>query len=240
MKRILIRLLALSVVSCTSAHQPTTYDSTSGGSSYAADPNNFKVSLVDAPNAELKAVIVDVDHAELRVSRAGRDGRLIVAEGLGPIDLLKLQEGLAVTLGELALPTDTSISQIRLVLKADGHYATKADGSDCELKTPSAQRTGIKLLLRDSIIIEKGFSYSLVADFDAMKSVVVRGNGECLLKPVIKLKSASRISRSEDGGVEEPVGTPDDASQDADDTGFETEHGGNGNPEPPIVDPSTL
>lgn len=192
-----------------------------------------KFNLTDAPNEALKSVIVDVDHLEVLVSGASKAGRLILAKGLGPVDLLKLQNGVILPLQEVVAPEGIQIQQIRLILKQDGHYAVKSDDSLCTLQTPSAQRTGVKIILTNKISFEAGHEYNVLVDFDALKSVVIKGNGDCLLKPVLKLKSvtkaviveqpddASDAGDSDDGSGEEDSGeelvtVPDENDQEGD------------------------
>lgn len=43
-------------------------------------PYNFRLSLTDAPNDDLTAVMVRIKHAELRISGGGREARVLVAE----------------------------------------------------------------------------------------------------------------------------------------------------------------
>ncbi len=195
------KFLMIAAAAGFTACAPATSSQTSDGASrYAANPQNFRLSLTDAPNEQLKSVFVNVKYAEMRVSGKGKEARLRVAEGLGPVDLLTLQNGVTLPMADLDLPEDVVISQIRLVLETDGNYLIKEDGSRCDMKTPSAQKTGVKFLIKDGVKIEEGYSYSIVADFDAKKSVVLQGNGGCLLKPVLKLKSASRVVMPPDDG----------------------------------------
>ncbi|WP_413613424.1 DUF4382 domain-containing protein [Bdellovibrio sp. HCB-110] len=161
--------------------------------------------LTDAPNKELKSVIVNIDHMEVVVAGRGKAGRLMLAKDLGPVDLLKLQNGVTLPLQDVVAPAGIQIQQIRLVLKEEGHYAVKGDDSVCDLKTPSAQKTGVKIILTNKVEFEAGHQYSIVVDFDALKSVVIQGNGGCLLKPVLKLKSAYKSPiENPDSGSENP------------------------------------
>jgi hypothetical protein len=161
---------------------------------FAPHPQNFRLSLTDAPNDDLKSVFVMVKHAEILMRARGKEGRVQVARGLGSIDLLTLQNGLTLPMADLTLPYDVEVYQIRLVLENSGHHTIHRNGARCDLRTPSQERSGIKLLIKNGVAIERGFSYSIVADFDAKKSVVSLGQGDCLLKPVLKLYSATRIS----------------------------------------------
>lgn len=156
--------------------------------------------LTDAPNKQLNSVVVDVDHMEVLLAGEGKAGRLIVAKDLGPVDLLKLQNGVTLPLQDVVVPHGLRIQQIRLVLKSEGHYAVKSDSSLCELKTPSAEKTGVKIILTHKVQFEAGHVYDVLLDFDALSSVVVQGNGRCLLKPVLKLKSVTKTRMGEETG----------------------------------------
>ncbi len=196
-------------------------------SSYAHQPYNFRLSLTDAPNDNLTAVMVRVKYAELRVAGAGKEARIRAAENLGPINLLDLQNGVTLPMADLQFPAGIQVTQIRLVLEETGNYIVRTDESRCDLQTPSAQRTGVKILIHQGLAIDQGYNYSVVVDFDAKKSIVQQGNGGCLLKPVLKLKSASRVGNETPGGdttpppVEEEVVPEDGSSQDDTGDGFD-------------------
>jgi hypothetical protein len=151
------------------------------------------LSLTDAPNRQLTSVVVNVDYFEVLLSKGGKNARVTLNKGLGPIDLLKLQNGVTLPLSNVEIPQDVQIQQIRLILKPEGHFAVKSDQSICQLKTPSAQKTGLKIILTNQFSFESGAIYKVLIDFDALKSVVVQGNGKCLLKPVIKIKNAIKV-----------------------------------------------
>lgn len=193
-RRLVIMAATLGLVSCTQSGTPSGGVSAGSPQSlYAGKPHNFRLSLTDAPNEEIRSVFVNVKHAELRVAGKGKEARVIVAENLGMVDLLTLQNGVTLPMADINLPESLTVTQIRLVLDSENNHLIKADGSRCDLKTPSQQKTGIKFLIHGGVLIEEGYSYSIVADFDAKKSVVLQGNGGCLLKPVLKLKSASKV-----------------------------------------------
>ncbi len=174
-------------------------DQASSSQSYSpTTQSKVSFALTDAPNKELKSVVVDIDHMEVLVAGAGKAGRLILAKGLGAVDLLQLQNGVTLPLQDIVAPAGLQIQQIRLILKEEGHFAVKTNDSVCELKTPSAQKTGVKIILTNKIQFEAGHQYNIIVDFDALKSVVVQGNGGCLLKPVLKLKSAMKIPVPDD------------------------------------------
>jgi len=181
-------MAALNVVACGNSQMGK-----STGPSLLSNKANVYLELTDAPNDNIKSVYVNVDHAELRVDKGDRSARVIVGQNMGVVDLLTLRNGVTMPVDSLSIPVGTEVTQIRLVLKSEGNYIVKDDGSTCELRTPSAQKTGIKLLIHQGLPIEGGYTYRIVADFEADKSVVLLGNGGCLLKPVVKLKSVTRI-----------------------------------------------
>lgn len=193
----------ISVILIFSLMTACSQTSTKSSGTSSLDPQTqalVSFKLTDAPNKSLKSVYVNIDHMEVVVAGNGKSGRLILAEGLGVVDLLTLQNGVTMNLHDIVAPQGIRIQQIRLILKGDGHYAVKSDDSICELKTPSAEKSGVKIILTNKVEFEAGHEYSIVVDFDALNSVVVQGNGDCLLKPVLKLKSAFKkpLSESDD------------------------------------------
>jgi hypothetical protein len=99
----------------------------------------------------------------------------------GVYDLIKLTNGADTLLALGELPAGT-ISQIRLLL-GDGN-SLMVGGQIHDLKTPSAQQSGLKLNLHSTLT--EGVTYKVLLDFDVARSIVERGNGEYNLKPVIK------------------------------------------------------
>ncbi len=171
-----------------------------GGSSAALGSNQLlasndpvlKIHLIDAPNHNLKSVFVNVDHMELFLAKGGVEKRLIIGQGLGPVDLLQLQNGVMLPLADFQMPEGIEVREVRLVLNNDGNYAVRQDDSICEMQTPSGQQSGVKIKLGTAFTVEQGYEYSLVVDFDAKKSIVIKGNGGCLLKPVIRIPAVTR------------------------------------------------
>lgn len=200
---------ALTTVLVFAACGPTISGSHSSSSSlFATSGKNFRVSLTDAPNDQLSSVIVNIKSAQLRVSKGGREAWINLSQNLGPVDLLTLQNGVTLPLADLILAHDIEVSQFRLVLENEGNYIIKSDGSRCDLKTPSAEKTGIKFIVNQPVKVESGFNYALVADFDSHKSIVLTGNGGCLLKPVLKLKSLDRLEIPTPEATPAPEATP--------------------------------
>jgi hypothetical protein len=103
-------------------------------------------------------------------------------EGSRYVNLMDLTGENSQFLGSEIFP-EGEIDQLRLVL-GDDNYVVK-DGKRLALKTPSAQQSGLKIKLNESI--EGGKSYEIVIDFDVKKSIVLAGNsGNINLKPVLR------------------------------------------------------
>lgn len=75
------------------------------------------------------------------------------------------------------------LSQVRLILGDNNTVLTSTGQYD--MKTPSAQQSGLKLNVHTSIT--QGIAYEYVIDFDAARSIVRTGNGGFILKPVLKV-----------------------------------------------------
>src|SRR5690606_4950968 len=141
------------------------------------------VRMVDAPGDYEK---VNVDIQDVRINRS--DDTEIAWESLsdvqtGGYDLLELKAGTSVVLAENDLDTK-ELEQIRLVLGENNNLVI--DVQEVPVTTPREQQSGLKIDLDDTVL-EPGFTYEIVLDFDADKSIVKAGeSSEYILKPVIK------------------------------------------------------
>jgi hypothetical protein len=161
----------------------------------APDPSSgtLRVALTDAPACGFDQVVVTVEKVRVHQSSgAGENDAGWHDMAVNPpqrIDLLSLQNGLLVDLGQTSLPAG-QYTQMRLVLSSNGSgnpaNFVMPNGSGMMpvgMDTPSAQQSGIKLI--HGFTIEAGKTTGLVLDFDACRSIVQRGNGSYGLKPVI-------------------------------------------------------
>lgn len=202
---------------------------------------NFKLHLVDAPKEILTNVMVKIKTAELLLEKGGKRVRVPMESGSGLVDLLNLQNGLSLNMGELGIQDGVRVEMMRLILEDEGHYAVKKGGAICELKTPSANKSGLKVKLSDGILIQKNSKYSLVIDFDVKKSVVVLGNGGCLLKPVLLARSLSKVEDEVTTDISDTVVPPEspvDNSGSVTDTGSTDSTGSTGSTDTSTADGS--
>lgn len=138
----------------------------------------FSVKLVDAPG-DYEKVLVDVQAIEVKLEEETFE--LPVAEP-GVYDLLELTGGVSAMLVETVLPAG-KLHQIRLVLGENNSVVSGGDTLD--LKTPSAQQSGLKLNVNQEM--QPGLLYEFILDFNVDKSIVDSGDGQGLiLKPVIR------------------------------------------------------
>jgi len=141
------------------------------------DKAHITVKMTDAP-ANYDAVMVDVVGVEIIGSN---DDAVSLNATAGVYNLLDLSNGISTPIASGDLEPGT-ISQIRLILGPNNKVVV--DGVDFPLSTPSAMQSGLKLQVHQTL--EPGASYIMLLDFDASQSVVLKGNGEYQLKPVIR------------------------------------------------------
>lgn len=135
------------------------------------------IRLTDGP-AHYDAIWLDIREVVI-ITDKGQTSFELIRPGL--YNLLTLKNGVDELLISAPVPVGT-ISQIRLIL--GNNNSIIVDGNTYPLNTPSAQESGLKLNLHETLV--PGRSYVFWLDFDAGKSIVQTGNGQYKLKPVIR------------------------------------------------------
>jgi len=142
------------------------------------------VRLTDAPG-DYDAVYVDVQ--DVLVKYSGEEAEVSIGEiEAGVYDLLELTGGVTVLLADNDVPSGR-INQIRLVLGDNNTIVV--DGQTHDLQTPSAQQSGLKINVNQ--VVEANLQYEFILDFNVHESIVVQGNGNYLLTPVIRASLAN-------------------------------------------------
>jgi hypothetical protein len=159
------------------------------------EKSHLTVRMTDAPG-DFDAVMVDVVGVEVICDQ----GTILLNTEAGIYNLLDYSNGLNALIATGDLDAGT-VSQIRLILGSNN--TVMVDSIVYPLSTPSAMQSGLKLMVHQTF--EPGVAYSIMLDFDANQSVILKGNGEYQLKPVIRTIDAA-ISGSIKGSVT-PVGT---------------------------------
>lgn len=147
------------------------------------------VKLTDAPG-DYDEVWIQVKDVMINTSVEGGDEE--GWESIGDVetkmyDLLTLTGGVTELLADAEIPAGF-LSQIRLVL-GDNNYVV-IDGQERVLKTPSAEQSGLKLLVNQDLVANAEYTY--IMDFDVDKSIVPTATGNFNLKPVIRLSVEER------------------------------------------------
>ncbi len=161
---------AIIIFSCSDSTSPET------------GQGQIKITMVDAP-AGFDQVNVVVTRVE--VHKSGSDsssGWLVINNNIATYDLITLRNGASVILGNHSLDAG-HYTQIRLIIGTGSNVVV--NGVPYPLEIPSGQQTGVKL--NHSFDIQSGLLYELLLDFDAERSIVVTGNGQYKLKPVIRV-----------------------------------------------------
>ena len=130
------------------------------------------------------------------------------------LNLLDLRDGVDTLLVErFSIPADGSYDRLRIFVGDDAMVLFK-DGSEYDLKLPSAQQSGIKVALPAYDLSEAGEDdvIDVLVDFNLEESFVTRGtpgsdnfNG-FIFKPVLQLESFEILAPAEDAASDESEG----------------------------------
>jgi hypothetical protein len=115
-----------------------------------------QISLTDAPG-DYQEVNVDIQGVEVHVGEDENSGWKSLAVDKGVYNLLELTNGLDTLLGEIEIPAG-KISQVRLILGDEN--TIKVNGEVFDLGTPSAQQSGLKLQVHQTLA--EGITYKIL------------------------------------------------------------------------------
>lgn len=132
----------------------------------------IRFHLTDAPG-QYEAVYIDIQQIEVQVEGSGTVTLDPARKGV--YDLLKFSNGMDTLLVEAGIPAG-KVSQIRLILGTNNSVVV--DGEVHSLNTPSAQTSGLKLNLKETLVA--GAAYDFWLDFDAGRSIVATGSGSTI------------------------------------------------------------
>jgi hypothetical protein len=153
----------------------------------------LQVWLTDA-SGDYEQVNIDIQGVEVHRSETDNgQGWIALDVNKGVYDLLKLTNGLDTLLGDVEIPAG-QISQIRLKLGNDNTLKLKDNETVYDLGTPSGEQSGLKLQVHETL--KEGITYKILLDFDVARSIVLTGNGDYKVKPVIRT-----ITKAQDGAI---------------------------------------
>jgi hypothetical protein len=147
--------------------------------------SQISVKLMDNPG-DYDNVFVEVIDVKVKVNDANDDESGWISLGAintGIYDLLELTGGINVLLVDnFDIPSGT-LNQIRLIL--GDNNSVVIDGVTHPLNTPSAQQSGLKIKVNETLA--PNIHYTFLLDFDVDQSIVIAGNsGNINLKPVLR------------------------------------------------------
>jgi hypothetical protein len=171
------------------------------GCSLDSDPamGGFQVKLHDAP-ADYEEVNIFIERVDVN-NTSGDQGWQTISEPNESYNLLELTNGVFEVIADTELEVGT-YPQIRLVVSRDQNTVV-VDGETHGLFVPSGAETGVKLNVNAEI--REGIVYTLLLDFDALRSVVKTGQAPTpgyILQPVIRATNEAITGNI--GGVVEP------------------------------------
>jgi hypothetical protein len=175
-----------------------------------AGTGTLQMKLVDTPvvgkATETDAITVTIDRVEIhRAAAVGEDedddsGWITVVDATKPLaerryDLLSLVGGVEAILGEIPLEPG-HYTQIRVFVTDP---TITIDGVEHDVRIPSAEQTGIKLI--HGFDISAGETTVLTLVFDADESVHQTGSGTWMMRPTIRVLQTSASTGSISGTV---------------------------------------
>ena len=150
------------------------------------DFGTLRLYLVDAPG-DYQAVNIVVTGVEAHFAGADSvSGWYTVAADTDTIDLLQYTDGNIFALADSTLPAG-QYTQFRLLLGEGGNVVV--DGETFPLIVPSGMQTGVKIG-HDFTLGSDGI-FEVTLDFDADQSVHRTGQGQYMLRPVIRVIASS-------------------------------------------------
>lgn len=170
----LIAFICLSLVGCNSNDD-------------SEQTSRLSFRMTDAPG-DYDAVYIDVQDVLIKSGTDENDEGWVSVGNVIPkvYNLLDLTGGVNVLLADEIVPSGF-LGQVRLVL-GDDNTVVK-DGVTYPLKTPSAQQSGLKLNINQTLV--GGVAYEFLLDFDVEHSIVVQAgsSGNYNLHPVIRVST---------------------------------------------------
>lgn len=155
----------------------TTFSFNSCNNDSSSKSYPYKVRMTDAPGP-YEEVNIDLQAVEV----TGNNGETVLLNTTAGIyNLLDLSNGIS-TLIATSVLNDAKVGQIRLILGSNNTVVI--DGLSYPLSTPSAEQSGLKLLINQTL--EADIQNEILIDFDANASIVQTGNGTYKLKPVLR------------------------------------------------------
>ena len=171
--------MALLLVACNDSESSNDSGTATLSVKLVDDPGDYQNVYVEVEDIMVKYDSDDFDEND----EGGWESIGILNPGV--YDLLELTGGVSLELvNNETIPTGL-IKQIRLILGDDNSVLLEGETEPRPLNTPSAQQSGLKIMIDQNI--NPGYNYDFILDFDVEESIVMAGNsGNINLKPVLR------------------------------------------------------
>lgn len=149
------------------------------------EKSRLTVYLTDAP-AAYDAVTIEVVGLQVKATSDGDENgwqTLPMTTSPAYFNLLEFTNGMDTLLSSVELPPG-KVSQLRLILGDNNTITVNGITGDLPLEVPSGSESGLKFNIHADLV--GGIEYKLWIDFDVLRSIVVNGTGDHILKPVIR------------------------------------------------------
>lgn len=175
-------ILLLAIVGCSNSNN-SNLESATISVKLVDEPGDYENVFVEVIDVMVKYGNDAENENEDEDSENGWESLGIINPGI--YDLLELTGGLSLELVDNEEIEAGTIKQIRLVLGENNSVVLEGEEEPRPLRTPSAQQSGLKVMVNQAI--EAGFNYDFILDFDADASIIMAGNsGNINLKPVLR------------------------------------------------------
>lgn len=180
LKQITSIIVLLLVLSCGDSDSSNTTETAKVSVRLVDDPGDYQNVFVEVIDVMVK---YDGGSNDENDDDSGWESLGIINPGV--YDLLELTGGVNLELVDDEEIETGTIKQIRLILGEDNSVVLEGETEARPLNTPSAQQSGLKVMINQEILA--GFNYDFILDFDVDESIVMAGNsGNINLKPVLR------------------------------------------------------
>ncbi len=167
-------------------------------------PGRLVVKLAGSTAPDVTSLFVTIDHIDA-VTPAGT---IPVMDTPVTVDLLSLQEGGALELGNLMLP-EGEVSQLRVLLApGEGHSVVLSDGTTSPMRIPSGDPSALRLT--GPFGISSCSETALILDLDGERSVLPHPAGPehpFILRPVMDVLHVEAAAAGCDA-IDDPRAVP--------------------------------
>jgi hypothetical protein len=170
-----------------------------------------KILLTDAPFPSDQVAEANITIDKIEINKTGDSAQFIVlSEAEMTFNLLDLRNGITTELAEVELE-DGTYNQIRMHI-VDANIVLNDEASSVfNLKIPGGTSSGLKIIIKNGLVVADGSLSSVLLDFDVSQSFIVQGNPKTkagikgfIFKPVVRA-----VVEAETGSIEGNVSVGD-------------------------------